>query len=143
MFQRLARAMEREELASEALYGQQEKRLAARSDVIRLVEAWTTSLDRKEVMERCLAHDVPIGPLNTIADIFNDPQFKARENLVTLSDPDLGPVVVPAVLPKLSETPGSVRSLGPALGDANVEIYQGFLGLSEEEMARLRADGII
>ncbi|MBK8907941.1 MAG: CoA transferase [Rhodospirillales bacterium] len=143
MFQRLARAMGQEDLASEKIYGLQEKRLAARDDVIRLVSAWTGGLDRQVVMERCLAEEVPAGPLNTIADIFADPHFQARNDLETLVDPELGPVVVPAVLPKLSETPGQIRSLGPRLGSANDEIYGRRLGLSGDEMTTLRSAGVI
>ena len=143
MFQRLAAAMARPELAAADRYGAQAKRLAARETVDRLVAAWTGSLDRDEVMRRCLAADVPIGPLNSIADIVQDPQFAARENLVEIDDPDLGRITVPNVLPRLSVTPGRVCGLGPALGNANDEVYGDRLGLSADERDRLRATGII
>jgi crotonobetainyl-CoA:carnitine CoA-transferase CaiB-like acyl-CoA transferase len=90
-----------------------------------------------------MAHEVPIGPINTIADIFSDPHFAARGDLETLDVPEVGEITVPAVLPRLSETPGRIARLGPALGDANVEIFQGVLGLSVEDMASLRDEGII
>jgi crotonobetainyl-CoA:carnitine CoA-transferase CaiB-like acyl-CoA transferase len=94
-------------------------------------------------MAACLAEDVPAGPLNTIEDIFDDPQFEAREDLVTLDVPEIGPVVVPNVVPKLTATPGQIFSLGPALGNANDEIYRGLLGLSTAEIQRLRTAGVI
>jgi hypothetical protein len=77
-----------------------------------------------------LAEDVPAGPLNSIEDIFDDPKFEARENLMTLEVPEIGPVVVPNVAPKLAATPGQIVSLGPPLGNANDEIYRELLGLS-------------
>ncbi len=143
MFARLATAMDRPELAADEAFGRQERRLAAREAVIALVGAWTGALDRDEVMRRCLEAGVPAGPLNTIADIFADPQFAARGNLQTLDDEELGPIVVPAVLPRMSATPGRIESLGPPLGNANDEIYRGLLGLSEGEIARLAEAGVI
>jgi crotonobetainyl-CoA:carnitine CoA-transferase CaiB-like acyl-CoA transferase len=86
---------------------------------------------------------VPAGPINTIADIFQDPQFAARQNLVEVFDPREGRVVVPNVLPKLSETPGELKWLGPDLGQHNDEIYCGLLGLSADEVERLKREGII
>ena len=143
MFARLARTMERPELASERMYGRQARRLAARDEVIALVGAWTGALDREEVMRRCLADEVPAGPLNPIEDIFADPHFRARGDLQTVDDPDLGAVVVPSVIPRMSETPGRIGGLGPPLGNANDEVYRGLLGLTEPEIARLRDAGVI
>jgi crotonobetainyl-CoA:carnitine CoA-transferase CaiB-like acyl-CoA transferase len=143
MFARLAQAMGRPDLATSEAYGLQERRLAARNTVDRLVAAWSGGLTQAEAMACCLAEDVPAGPLNSIEDIFDDPQFEARENLVTLEVPEIGPVVVPNVLPKLTATPGEIVSLGPPLGNANDEIYRGLLGLSTAEIQRLRTAGVI
>ena len=143
MFGRLAEAMGQPELASAGRYGQQSRRLANRDAVDRLVGRWVGSMSLDEVMEICLAHEVPSGPLNTIADIFADPHFKARGNLVTIDDPGVGEVVVPAVIPRLSETPGRIARLGPALGDANEDVLGNLLGLSGEEIARLRDAKVI
>jgi crotonobetainyl-CoA:carnitine CoA-transferase CaiB-like acyl-CoA transferase len=143
MFARLAQAMARPELATVEAYGLQERRLAARNTVDRLVAAWSGGLTQSDAMACCLGEDVPVGPLNSIEDIFDDPQFVARENLVTLDVPEIGPVVVPNVIPKLTATPGKILSLGPSLGNANDEIYRGLLGLGAAEMERLRATGVI
>ena len=143
MFGRLAEAMGKPELASAGRYGQQSRRLANRDAVDRLVGRWVGSLSLDQVMEICLAHEVPSGPLNTIADIFADPHFKARGNLVTIDDPEVGEVVVPSVIPRLSETPGRIAHLGPALGDANEDVLGNLLGLSGEEIARLRDAKVI
>ena len=121
----------------------QQRRLAARETVDRQVAAWTGSLDREEVIARCLAEEVPAGPLNAIDDIFVDPQFRARDDLVTVQDAELGAVVVPGVIPKLSATPGRIASLGPPLGAGNETVYRGLLGLSDSELQRLAASGVI
>ena len=143
MFGRLAEAMGKPELASAGRYGPQSKRLADRDEVDRLVGRWVGSMSLEEVMEICLAHEVPSGPLNTIADIFADPHFKARGNLVSVDDPEVGEVVVPSVIPRLSETPGRIAHLGPPLGDANEDVLGNLLGLSAAEIARLRDAKVI
>ena len=143
MFERLADAMDRPELASSGLYGEQRKRLGARDEVNEIVVNWTTSQTRAELMERCLEHQVPIGQLNSIADIFADEHIQARGNLETAEDPELGHVVVPGVVPTLSETPGRITGLGPALGNATDEVMRDLLGLSADEIDQLRQRRII
>lgn len=141
MFERLTRAMGRPDLWES--YPGNADRLAARGTVDKLVSAWTGSLSSAEVMDACLAQEVPCGPLNDIADIFADAQFKARGMLHRVVEDAVGEVTVPAVIPKLSETPGRIGGLGPALGDANDDVYGGLLGLSADEIAALKADGVI
>jgi len=143
MFARLCEAMGEAGAELAARYGDQRVRLAARDAVDARVAAWTGSMARDALMEICLAHEVPAGPINTIADIFEDPQFQARGDLARIALSDLGEVVVPAVLPKLSATPGEIRSLGPRLGEHNDEVYGGLLGLAAGEIARLRKAGVI
>jgi len=144
MFARLAEdAMQRPELASEASFGLKHKRLAARDEVDRIVADWTASLTRDELMERCLAAQVPIGALNSIADIFADPHFQAREDLVTIDDPDVGEITVPGVFPKLSETPGRIKHLGPPLGNKTDEVLRELLGLTAAELTQFHKNHVI
>ena len=126
-----------------AAYGDQAERLKARDEVNERVGQWTGSMDRDKLMAVCLEFEVPIGPINTIADIFDDPQFQARDDLITMTLPDLGDVVVPGVLPKLSETPGRIASLGPGLGEHNEEILGGLLGIPADDLEKLRREGVI
>jgi len=143
MFERLSEAMGRPELSSSDVYGHQQKRLAARADVNAIVEAWVGSLTRDEVMQLCISHQVPIGKLNSIADIFDDEQFAARDNLATVDVKGLGPVTVPAVVPRLSLTPGRITGLGPPLGNATTEVLRDLLGLAADEVAELRRHKIV
>ena len=143
MFERLADAMERPELASSGLYGDQRKRLAARDTVNAVVIEWVGSLTRDEVLGRCLDREVPVGKVNSIADIFEDEHFQARGNLAKVDEPGLGEVVVPNVVPTLSETPGRITNLGPPLGNATYEVMRELLGISADEIKRLRQRKII
>ncbi|MBT7248931.1 MAG: CoA transferase [Rhodospirillaceae bacterium] len=141
MFERLTKAMVRPDLWES--FGDQQTRLAARVTVIDEVTQWTTSMSRDEVIAACVAAEVPSGPINSIADIFADPHFRARDDLLAVNVPTIGEVTVPGVYPKLSATPGSVDSLGPELGNANEEVYGGQLGLSADDMAALKDKGVI
>ncbi|TDJ63315.1 MAG: CoA transferase [Proteobacteria bacterium] len=143
MFERLAKVMDRVDLVAADQYATIGQREAGRDEINQIVAAWIGSLSRDEVIQRCLDGEVPIGPLNDIADIFSDPQFAARENLLKVEDPRAGEVVIPNVVPRLSETPGRFRSLGPDLGEHNREIYTDELGFSAEELRRLADDGVI
>ncbi len=143
MFERLSEAMERPELASSALYGPQRKRLAARDEVNAIVSEWTLSLIRDDLLERCIAREVPVGKVNSIADIFEDEHFRARGNLAEIEEEGVGKVVVPNVVPTLSETPGRISNLGPRLGNATYEVMRDILELPASEIAKLRQQKII
>ena len=145
MFERLVGAMQRPDMGGEEGFGEQRKRLANRDIVDKLVAAWTGSLSQYEIMERCLKHEVPCGPLNTIADIFGDPHIQARGNLQSVKDdnPAIGDVVIPSVMPRLSETPGRIDTLGPELGSASEQVLKELLGLGDAEIATLRKSGAV
>jgi succinyl-CoA:(S)-malate CoA-transferase subunit B len=144
LFARLAAAMGRPELASHSIYGEQRMRLDHKHEVNEIVRDWCGSLTREEVLERCYATDTPAGPLNTVADIFGDRQFHARRNLLAVDEAETNEtVIVPAPVPRMSETPGSVRSLGPSLGQHTDEVLHEVLGLSDDEIAALRKQRVI
>lgn len=144
LFERLAQAMGRPELASHTIYGDQTLRLEHRHDVNEIVRDWCGSLTREEVLDRCFATGAPAGPLNTIADIFGDRQFHARQNLVAIEDEDVGEtVIVPSVIPRLSETPGRIKHLGPRLGAHTDEVLRDLLGVDEETIEQLRTQRVI
>jgi len=143
MFARLAGAMGKPELAGDDMFGPLRQRLANRDTVDRLVAAWTGSMDRAGIMSICLEHGVPCAPVNRIDDLFEDPQIAARDNLVTLTHPELGEITVPGVVPRLSRTTGSIRSLGPALGNDTDDVLSSLCGLSPEEIGKLRREGVV
>jgi len=144
LFERLADAMERPELASSSLYGEQKARLEHNHDVNQVVRDWCGSLTRDEIMAHCMKHRAPAGPLNNIADIFGDRQFHARRNLVSVDDPDVGDsVIVPCTMPRMSETPGRIDHLGPRLGAHTEEVLRDLLGVTDDEIKTLRERRVI
>lgn len=144
LFERLANAMGRPELASHTIYGEQKARLEHRHDVNEIVRDWCGSLTREEVLERCFATGAPAGPLNNIADIFGDRQFHARKNLVAMEAEDIGEtIIVPSVMPRLSETPGEIRHLGPRLGEHTAEVLRDLLGLDDQQIEELHQKRVI
>jgi crotonobetainyl-CoA:carnitine CoA-transferase CaiB-like acyl-CoA transferase len=143
IFERLAAAMGRPDVASSGVYATFKQRNAAREAVDAMVSDWTRSLARDEVLSTCAAHQVPCGPVYAIDEIFQDPQYKARENILVLKDPRAGEIAVPNVVPRLSDTPGGIDWLGCALGAHNKEIFGELLGLSERRIAELSEKGVI
>lgn len=141
MFARLCQAMQRPDLASR--FARVADRLRHRMIVDGEVAAWTRSAARDVILGLCLQHEVPAGPINSIADIFADPHFAARDTLVRVAQDDIGPVAVPAPLPRLSATPGRIDHLGPRLGTDTDTVLRDILTITEETLADLRQRGII
>ncbi len=143
VFSRLASAMGRPELAADERYATNDARSARQSELDAVVAAWTVTLDAEALLEALAEAGVPAGRIYQTKDMLADPHFAAREAFVRLVHPVLGDFPLQNVAPKLSETPGSVRSLGPDLGEHNDEVYCGLLGLDDERLAALRAEGIV
>ncbi len=142
MFVRLAKAMGDPDLASPDLFGPKAARLEARDEVNALVSGWVGSLSRDEVIKRCVDAEVPAGPLYSIADIVDDPQYLHR-GTITTTESRIGPLSVPNVIPALSDTPGEIRWLGRELGSDTDSVLQELLARTPSEIATLRADGVI
>lgn len=143
IFERLTLVMNRPDLTDPNGLGKMEARVQQRAYVDGLVAEWTSSLTRAEVIESCDRGQVPCGSVYSIDEIFEDPQYRARGNLRTVHDPRVGKITVPNIVPQLSDTPGLIESLGPALGQHNDEIYRGKLGLSDHELELLRSAKVI
>jgi crotonobetainyl-CoA:carnitine CoA-transferase CaiB-like acyl-CoA transferase len=143
MWERLNAAMGRPELAAAGVYARTAQRVAAREPINRIVTDFLGGMDRDDAIALCLRYEVPIGPINSIADVFADPQVRERENLIEIETPYDGRIVIPNVVPRLSATPGRIDSTGPTLGEHNDEIYRGRLGLSDAELDEMKRDGVI
>jgi crotonobetainyl-CoA:carnitine CoA-transferase CaiB-like acyl-CoA transferase len=143
MWRRFAELMGRPELGDDPRFATAVARDRHRADVNAIVAAWAEQYPSHEVIARCEAGEVPCGHLYSVADIFEDPQYKARGNLQTVSDPRVGELVIPAAIPRLSETPPRFAHLGAALGAHNDDVYGTLLGLAAGELDRLRAEKVI
>ena len=143
MFERLAEAMERPELASHSMYGEQRKRLAARDEVNKIVTEWALSLDREELMRRCIAREVPIGKLNSIADIFADEHFQARGNLARWRKKGWARSSSPMSFLRCPRLPDASPTSGQPLATRPTKCMRELLGLKSDEISGLRQQRII
>ena len=143
MFARLCDLMGRPELAAADMYGEIGRRLQNYDEVEALTADYIGTLDRDDFLARCVEFEVPAAPVNSIADIFADPHFKARRTLTEVKDWTGNPVTMPNVVPRLSETPGHVDATGPELGEATVDILKALCELGDDDIVRLRAAGVV
>ncbi|MDP1839547.1 MAG: CoA transferase [Reyranella sp.] len=143
MFTRLAHVMGDPDLAAPDRFEKMDDRLAEREKVNGIVSDWTRSYSADDIVSKCNEGGVPCSILMSIKDIFEDPHYQERGNLVTVNDPRIGDVVVPVAVPRLSGTPGRINHLGPALGSSNDEIYRGLLGIDDATYAELEKQGAI
>ncbi|GAK12074.1 CaiB/BaiF CoA-transferase family protein [Geomicrobium sp. JCM 19039] len=141
-FNRLANAMGREDMLEDPRYYTNAKRLENNDDTNQIVEDWIGTKDRKELLNHLDEYGVPVSPVMSIEDIFNDEQYRARENIVEVKHPRLGQIKVPGIVPKFEKTPGSIRTVAPDLGENNSEILSG-IGFSEDEIVQLKSKHVI
>ncbi len=138
LFRRLVQAMGRPELASDPRFATLQARVAHAQEIHALVGEWVRQHTAAEIENILVAAEVPVSRVYSIADIFADPHYHARQSLVEVNDAVVGPIRMQAVYPRLSETPGRITRGAPRLGEHNEEVYGGLLGLSFEEQQRLR-----
>jgi len=144
LFGRLAEAMGRPELAEDERFATHLARGAHQEELDAIIAEWAAQHDARRLDETLNAAGVVCGPIYTIADIFEDPQFRARDMLLPHHDPEFGEYVGPGIVPKLSATPGEVRwSATWEEGSHNDEVYGGLLGLSAQEREALREEGVL
>jgi formyl-CoA transferase len=143
VFRRLTEAMGRPELATEERYATHGARGSVMEELDDLIARWSATLTADELLDRLNEHGVPAGRIYKARDMLTDPHFAAREAIVRLAHPELGEFAMHNVVPKLSDTPGRVRRVGPALGEHNEEIYRDLLGLRDDELTSLRDAGVI
>ena len=143
IFARLAKLLGEPSLAGEGKWGKVKDRDRDRAAVDAWVTRWTQEHLLAELIELCNGFEVPCGPVNSIAEIFADPHYRARENIAFVKDPRVGEIAMPNVCPRLSDTPGAIAWLGPRLGQHNGDVYCGLLGLSEGELRALQDQEVI
>jgi succinyl-CoA---D-citramalate CoA-transferase len=142
VFGRLAKAIGHPEWAEDEKFATHHARGKNMEELDAMISAWTRERGVEEVIVPLAGAGVPTGKVFTAQDMVEDPHYAARENVVTVEDPEIGAFPMQNVIPRLSETPGEVRWTGPALGQHNEEIYGGLLKLDDDERAGLRERGI-
>jgi crotonobetainyl-CoA:carnitine CoA-transferase CaiB-like acyl-CoA transferase len=143
LFVRLAQVMGRDGLAADPRFATNQARVLNQSALYAIIAEWVATAELAPLMARLVAAEIPASPIMSIADIAADPHYRERGTIVTVRDDEFGDVQMAAPLPRMSETPGRIRSLGPALGSSNRAVYGEMLGMSEAEIAALAAKGVI
>ena len=144
VYRRLCEAMGQPELADDPRFATHLARGERQEEIEGIVGDWAAQHDAEDIDRILNEAGVVCGPIYTIAEIFEDPQFKDRGMLLEHVDPEFGPFVGPGIVPKFDGTPGEVQWSGTwEEGSHNEEIYCGLLGLTDSELGGLREDGIV
>jgi crotonobetainyl-CoA:carnitine CoA-transferase CaiB-like acyl-CoA transferase len=142
LFERLSAMLGEPDLPKDPRFATYAARGANMSALLAIVEAWFGARKFDEAVEALRAHDVPHSPIMSMADVFADPHYRERQTIIDVPS-EVGPLPQPAVIPRLSATPGRATHAGPPLGRHTDEVLGGLLGMSEAEIAGLRAEGVV
>ncbi|PXY33258.1 acyl-CoA transferase [Prauserella coralliicola] len=140
---RALRAIGRPELTEDPRFAEAQQRLRNAAEIDRLMAEWIAERTLEDAMAVFERAEVAAAPVYDAGQLLADPQLRARGTYVDVPDPDLGSMRVQGPVPRMSATPGRVEHLGAAVGEHNDEVYGGLLGLSEDRLRQLRAEGVI
>jgi crotonobetainyl-CoA:carnitine CoA-transferase CaiB-like acyl-CoA transferase len=141
-YRRIFEAMDRTDLLEGDRLASPAARMEHSDEVDTVVAQWCRGLPLAEIEARLTHHDVPHSKVYTVEDVVDDPHVQARQAIIELPDPDLGHVAAPCVVPRFSNHKAVTPRSGPGLGEHNCQVY-GELGISPEELARLKTLGVI
>lgn len=141
IFKRLMKAIDREDLGADPELENNDGRVKRVVEIDQAIGEWAKTVSTHKALEILDSVAVPVGRIYTVADIANDPHYKARGNIETIQMQDGSKLDVPGVIPKLSRTPGSIKTLAPDIGENTDEILQG-IGLNEAQIASLKERGV-
>ncbi len=142
-FERLLNAIDRPDLATDPRFLTNPHRIANADALDAIVGAWIAERPAEEVLGVFEAHDVVVGRVYDIEDIFEDPQYAARGNIVDVEDDDFGTVRMPGVVPRFRRHGFSIRHSGRALGHDNDVVFEQILGLPAADIRKLESEGVI
>jgi formyl-CoA transferase len=143
VFARLCDAMGQPNLASDVRYATHGARGERQTELDDLIANWTRTVTQDDLLRLMEKHGVPAGLIYRAPEMLTDPHFKARNAIVEVPHPDFGTLKMQNVAPRLSVTPGSIRSPSPSIGQHNDEIYGQLLGLAPQRVAELKSAKVI
>jgi crotonobetainyl-CoA:carnitine CoA-transferase CaiB-like acyl-CoA transferase len=141
--ERVMRLVGHPEIVDEPWFSDHNGRVENQALLDQYIGGWIAEHDFEEVLAAFERAQAVVGPIYSIADIFQDPQYQARDTVTTVDDPKLGRARVQNAIPRLVDTPGRVRYLGGDLGQHNREVLVEELGHTDAELDRLREAGIV
>jgi formyl-CoA transferase len=140
--ERILRTVGGDDLATDDRFRTMEGRLEHADELDDIIAEWMAARTRDEVVAAFEAHDAPVGPVYSMADIFENPHFDERDAIVAVEDRESGELEMRGVFPKLSHTPGEVRHTGPELGADAAEVLAERTSLSTETIDDMAARGV-
>jgi CoA:oxalate CoA-transferase len=143
VWRRFCAILGREDLTRDPGFATAVARRDRRDEIAAIVQAWTSTRPKAEVVAILAKAGVPAAPVNNVAEMVADPQVQAREMFVERDHPVYGRLKTTGTPLKMSETPGRVRWLAPMPGEHNEEVFCGLLGHSKDDLARWRAEGVV
>ena len=138
-----AKAIGRPDLLDDPKFDTNQTRFANREEINEIYTEWFDNHTQAEAIEAFARENGTLAPIYSVAQVFEDPQFAAREAIVPVPDEDFGEVRLQAVIPKLVNNPGKVRHTARSLGADNLAVYEEYLGLSADEVSALQEKGIV
>ena len=141
IFKRLMTVIGREDLGNDPQLETNDGRVKRVAELDQAIGEWAKTVSTTKALEALDSVSVPAGKIYTVADIASDPHYKARENIQTIQMQDGTKLDMPGVIPKLSRTPGSIKTLAPDIGQNTDEILKS-IGLSDDQVASLKERGI-
>jgi len=142
LFERFCRALDLDELLSDPRFTDNPSRVAHRKEIVPIIEKRMAALSKAEVVRRLREANVPVGPINSLDEVFSDPVVRHLGLIAEVDHPTAGRVRAPGIPVRLSGTPPSVRTPPPLLGEHTDEVLRE-LGYSDGEIGTLKRDGAI
>lgn len=143
LWRRIAKVIGKPEWATDPRFKDDMSRFNNKDIIVPAIQEWMSQRTSQQVTELLEAAQVPFAPVYNAKQVVEDPQVQARQALVDIDYPGIGPVPVFGTHIKLSETPGGIERRAPKVGQHNEEIYGGLLGYSKDKLAQLKAEGVI
>ncbi|WP_209125665.1 CaiB/BaiF CoA-transferase family protein [Alkalihalobacillus sp. BA299] len=139
---RVFKAIGQEHLLNDPRFKDNRARLKYAEDLDKIISEWVSQHTQKEAVQIFESFEVAVAPIYSVKDVFEDLHFNARETIIKIPSEELGEVALNNVIPKMSLTPGKIKSAAPSLGKHNQEVYKK-IGLTDEQLSQLIEEGII
>ena len=143
LFPRLAQVMGMPKLIQNDRFATRAARIENQEDLYEVISDWMSTVSADEAVSVLNDAGIPASPVMSVADIASDPHYLQRGTFVEVEDPEFGKLLMAAPIPRLSDTPGKIRSLGPNLGEHTDSVLSEMLGLRVPELTELRSTGVI
>ena len=142
IFKRLMTVAGREDMANDPALENNAGRVKHEKEIDDALATWTSTVDGQDIIRQLEEVRVPVGPIYSVRDIMEDPQYQARDMIESV-EIDGKPLKIPAIAPRLAETPGRTDWPGPSLGAHNEEVLSGLLGMDQDAINALRDKGVV